>query len=55
VSVHGEVNPDAAWYYPQPSPLARKIKNYVAFWNGVRVEESPEPRAEAEPAGEAIP
>jgi uncharacterized protein (DUF427 family) len=55
VSVDGEVNPDAAWYYPQPSPLARKIKNHVAFWNGVRVEENPEPRAEAESAGDAIP
>jgi len=22
----GQLNPDAAWYYPNPSPLARKIK-----------------------------
>jgi uncharacterized protein (DUF427 family) len=34
---------DAAWYYPHPSPLARKIKNHVAFWNGVRIEGQPEP------------
>jgi uncharacterized protein (DUF427 family) len=33
-----EVNKNAAWYYPHPSPLARKIKNHVAFWGGVRVE-----------------
>jgi uncharacterized protein (DUF427 family) len=31
-------NPNAAWYYPHPSPLARKIRNHVAFWNGVQVE-----------------
>jgi uncharacterized protein (DUF427 family) len=43
VSAQGEVNPDAAWYYPHPSPLARRIKNHVAFWNGVRVEGHPEP------------
>ena len=41
VTVQGEVNPDAAWYYPKPSPLAR-IKDHVAFWNGVRVEGEPE-------------
>jgi uncharacterized protein (DUF427 family) len=46
LSVHGEVNPDAAWSYPHPSPLARRIENHVAFWNGVRVEGSPEPRTE---------
>jgi len=31
------VSKNAAWYYPHPSPLARKIKNHVAFWNGVEV------------------
>jgi uncharacterized protein (DUF427 family) len=31
-------NPDAAWYYPDPKPAARKIKNHVAFWRGVEVE-----------------
>jgi uncharacterized protein (DUF427 family) len=34
----GEVNKNAAWYYPDPKPAADKIKNYVAFWRGVRVE-----------------
>jgi uncharacterized protein (DUF427 family) len=42
VAVDGEVNPNAAWYYPRPSPLARRIKNHVAFWNGVTVEGEPE-------------
>ena len=38
VTVDGEVNPDAAWFYPAPSPAAARIKNRVAFWRGVRVE-----------------
>ena len=38
VEVNGAHNPDAAWYYPSPSPLARKIKNYIAFWHGVEIE-----------------
>ncbi len=42
VTVDGEINPNAAWYYRNPSPLARRIKNHVAFWNGVRVEGEPE-------------
>ncbi|GAC1652973.1 MAG: DUF427 domain-containing protein [Mycobacterium sp.] len=42
VRVDGEVNPNAAWYYPRPSPLARRIKNHVAFWNGVTVKGEPE-------------
>lgn len=32
-------NDDAAWYYPKPSPLARKIKDRVAFWKGVQIED----------------
>ncbi len=36
--VLGEENQDAAWYYPNPKPAARKIKNHVAFWRGVEVE-----------------
>ncbi len=38
LEVNGARNPDAAWYYPNPSPLARKIKGYIAFWNGVEIE-----------------
>ncbi|MFC1417709.1 DUF427 domain-containing protein [Streptacidiphilus cavernicola] len=39
----GAANPDAAWYYPKPSFLARRIKNHVAFWRGVSIEGSQEP------------
>jgi uncharacterized protein (DUF427 family) len=38
VEVDGKLNKNAAWYYPRPSPLARKIKNRVAFWHGVSIE-----------------
>ncbi len=38
VTVNGEVNKDAAWYYPQPKDAAKNIENYVAFWKGVNVE-----------------
>jgi uncharacterized protein (DUF427 family) len=41
VIVDGERNPDAAWYYPKPTPLARKVKGRVAFWHGVDVVEVP--------------
>ena len=39
LQVGEERNPDAAWFYPHPKPEASKIKNHVAFWNGVKVEE----------------
>lgn len=38
VVVAGDENPDAAWYYPDPSPAAREIAGRVAFWRGVKVE-----------------
>jgi uncharacterized protein (DUF427 family) len=38
VVVNGKRNKDAAWYYPEPKPEASKIKGYVAFWKGVKVE-----------------
>lgn len=41
LQVDGDVNPDAAWYYPRPTFLARRIKNHVAFWHGVRIEHEP--------------
>ncbi|OFY51050.1 MAG: hypothetical protein A2W85_05445 [Bacteroidetes bacterium GWF2_41_31] len=37
VTVDGQTNKDAAWYYPDPSAKADKIKDYVAFWRGVEV------------------
>jgi len=39
LEVEGDVNLDAAWYYPQPKEAAENITNYVAFWNGVEVVE----------------
>jgi uncharacterized protein (DUF427 family) len=38
VVVNGEMNRDAAWYYPEPSEAAKRIKGHVAFWHGVVVE-----------------
>jgi len=38
VVVGGDVNEDAAWYYPEPKDAAREIKDRVAFWRGVKVE-----------------
>ena len=37
VVVDGKVNKDAAWYYPDPKPAAKQIKDRVAFWKGVDV------------------
>ncbi len=37
VVVNGEVNKDAAWYYPQPKEAAAEIKDHIAFWRGVVV------------------
>jgi uncharacterized protein (DUF427 family) len=39
VVVEGEVNHDAAWYYPSPKPAAEEIAGYVAFWKGVEIQE----------------
>lgn len=39
IIVDGRKNHDAAWYYPDPSNMAKEIKDYVAFWHGVKVEE----------------
>jgi uncharacterized protein (DUF427 family) len=38
VTVDGETNADAAWYYPDPKDAAASIRDHVAFWKGVRVE-----------------
>ncbi|MEW8026244.1 MAG: DUF427 domain-containing protein [Candidatus Thiodiazotropha sp.] len=37
ICVDGEINQDAAWYYPSPSTAAVEIKDYVAFWHGVEI------------------
>jgi uncharacterized protein (DUF427 family) len=35
ITVNGALNPNAAWTYPDPSPEAQPIRDYVAFWHGV--------------------
>ncbi|TFV71971.1 DUF427 domain-containing protein [Blastococcus sp. CT_GayMR20] len=37
VEVDGQVNRDAAWYYPEPKKAAEEITGRVAFWRGVEV------------------
>ena len=43
---------DAAWYYPKPSLLARRVKDRVAFWRGVEVR--PAPHQESAPESESF-
>ena len=40
IQVHGQVNRNAAWYYPSPKEAAKKIEGYIAFWRGVQVQEA---------------
>jgi uncharacterized protein (DUF427 family) len=35
--IDGKLNEDAAWYYPTPKEAATQIKDYIAFWRGVKV------------------
>ena len=37
VVVDGQVNANAAWFYPEPKDAAANIKGRVAFWKGVQV------------------
>ena len=37
LSVNGQENPNAAWYYPTPKDAAKNITGRVAFWKGVQV------------------
>lgn len=38
VVVGEDVNKDAAWYYPEPSKAAERVRDRVAFWKGVKVQ-----------------
>jgi len=38
VEVDGQINTDAAWYYPYLKSAAARTKGYIAFWRGVQVE-----------------
>lgn len=35
----GRRSEDAVWYYPEPSPRAEMVRDRVAFWKDVRVED----------------
>lgn len=37
INVDGQVNRDAAWFYPSTKSAANNIEGRVAFWRGVRV------------------
>lgn len=37
VLVGDAVNPNAAWYYPEPKQAAEQILGRVAFWKSVQV------------------
>lgn len=39
VTVDGQTNADAAWYYREPLPEAAMVTGRVAFWKGVEVTE----------------
>ena len=39
LSVSGKENKDAMWYYEDPSNAAKAIKDRVAFWKGVIIED----------------
>ena len=36
IVIGDRVETDAAWYYPEPRAKAKQIKNYVAFYRGVK-------------------
>ena len=38
IQVNGKLNENAAWFYKNPSDLAKQIKDHAAFWNGVVVQ-----------------
>jgi len=38
IEVNGQVNPDAAWCFPEPKPEARDLRNYIAFNDTVSIE-----------------
>ncbi|MBW2258599.1 MAG: DUF427 domain-containing protein [Deltaproteobacteria bacterium] len=38
VVVDGQRNPDAAWFYESPKPVAEPVAGRVAFWKGIEVE-----------------
>ncbi len=39
LSVNGAENPDAAWYYANPTDAAQEIAGHIAFGNGIQIVE----------------
>jgi uncharacterized protein (DUF427 family) len=39
VNVDGNLNENAAWYYPTPKIGYQNIAGRIAFWRGVRIEQ----------------
>ena len=37
LTVNGDINSDAAWFYPEAKPDAKNIEGHVAFWKGIEV------------------
>ncbi len=37
LEVNGQINADAAWFYPTPKDAAKQIAGRIAFWKGVQV------------------
>jgi uncharacterized protein (DUF427 family) len=50
VVVDGKANTDAAWFYPEPRPAAEQIRNRIAFWHGVKVQQVATEAGSEEPA-----
>ena len=40
IAVAGQENQDAAWYYPDAKEKAKNIEGYIAFWRGVKINNS---------------
>ena len=55
VHVDDAASQDAAWYYPEPSPMAHAVKDRVAFWRGVEVRPAPDQRPGGEPESVEAP
>lgn len=52
VTVDGQSNRDAAWFYPSPTDAAAQIKDHVAFWKGIQVKPAAAQDADSTPATE---
>lgn len=51
VRAGGQERRNGVWCFPHPGPIARAIKDHVAFWNGIRVELAAGSRDQSRAAG----